>query len=96
MDPEIGVPTLDVLEGVHSDMVIGPPDKSTTHVPRITSSIDQDHNPPWGQMTISIVYSGHQPFNQRYQWRRYTPKSRHGIPGPLLEGDRFRQLPPSG
>jgi periodic tryptophan protein 1 len=33
MDPEIGIWTLDVLEGMYSDMVIGRPGKSTMHVP---------------------------------------------------------------
>ena len=33
MDPVNGIPTLDVLEGMYSDMVIGRPGKSTMHVP---------------------------------------------------------------
>lgn len=33
MDPVIGIPALDVLEGMYSDVVIGRPGKSTMHVP---------------------------------------------------------------
>jgi periodic tryptophan protein 1 len=33
MDPEIEIWSLDVLEGMYPDMVLGRPDKSTTHVP---------------------------------------------------------------
>jgi periodic tryptophan protein 1 len=33
MDPEIEIWSLDVLEGMYPDMVLGRPDKTTAHVP---------------------------------------------------------------
>jgi periodic tryptophan protein 1 len=33
INPEIDIRFLDVLEGIYPDMVLGRPDKSTTHVP---------------------------------------------------------------